>query len=191
MQTVQCHCSNGDPISAHALSPGNTAAEENRILRLFLGLLLMLMICSPGALRADAGTNQFLFLTIQIKGGVLTMQKASVVAGSLKPQQDSKDAEALVVALEDAEGKDRWSLAMEDPTIQRLEYEDPQHPGVIKSTVTHLDDVEFIARVPLMIGVRHVAIYRKEKNVPPTRTGAPSADKRLLHRIELPKEATK
>jgi hypothetical protein len=159
--------------------------------RLVIGLAMVILIGSSGPLQAAETTNQFLFLTLRLKGGIVTLEKASVVSGTLKPQQDSTDAEPLLVTLEQADGVERWSFAMDDPSIQRYEYEDPQHPGSLKLKLVPVDDIEFIARVPLSVGVRRMAVYRKQKSTQPAKAGASAATKRLLARIELPREVTK
>lgn len=169
----------------------NKVARASRTTRSSIGLAVMLMTLSLGRVQASDGTNQFLFLTLRLKGGAVTLEKASVVSGTLKPQQDSTDAEPLLVTLEQAEGEARWSLAIDDSSIQRYEYEDPQQPGALKSKLVQVDDVEFIVRAPLTPGVRHIAIYRKEKSIQPATAGESPPAKRLLARIELPKEVTK
>jgi hypothetical protein len=173
------------------VSTMNTVALAGGTTRLAIGLVVALMTLSLGRVPASDGTNQFLFLTLRLKGGTVTLEKASVVSGTLKPQQDSTDAEPLFVTLEPAEGEARWSLAIDDPSIQRYEYEDPQQSGVLKSKLVQVDDVEFVVRAPLTPGVRHIAIHRKEKSVQPAKAGALPAAKTLLARIELPKEVTK
>ena len=157
-----------------------------RIFSAFLGLLLLLT-----AARAEDEPKQFLFLTLRLRGNVVTLEKARVVQGTLKPQKDSTDEDPVIIALEEVEGKERWTIAINDPSIERLEYEDPQQPGVIKSTVVHNDDVEFIARVPLMADIHHVAVFRRQKQAPVGNAVAKAVSRKLLGRMELPKEARK
>jgi hypothetical protein len=102
-----------------------------------------------------------------------------------KPQRDSQELESLVVSLEATTGEERWSLAIADPSLQRLEYEDPDQPGRLLSKSVKVDDVEFIVRAPLTAGVRQVAVFRKEK------TGQQANQRRLLARMPLPAQAIK
>ena len=169
----------------------NTLPLPAKTMGLIIGLAMILMISMLDQVQAGEVTNQFLFLTLRLKGGVLTLEQASIVSGTLKPQQDSTEAEPLLVALEESGGVVRWSLAMDDPSVQRHEYEDPQQPGVLKSKLVHFDDIEFVVRAPLTPGVRSIVIHRKEKTVPAATPGAAPAAKKLLARIDLPKEVTK
>jgi hypothetical protein len=107
------------------------------------------------------------------------------VKGTLKPQRDSDEPESLVVSLEAAIGEERWKLSIADPSLQRLEYEDPDQPGTLRSKSVKVDDVEFVVRAPLTAGVRQVVVSRKEK------TGQQLNQKRLLARIPLPAQAIK
>ena len=158
---------------------------------LILSLTVILTMLSLGWTQAGEATNQFLFLTLRLKGRVVTLEKAAIVSGTLKPQVNSTDAEPLFVTLEQAEGAESWSLAMNDPSIQRYEYEDPQQPGVLKSKIVQVDDIEFIVRTPMTPGVRRIAIHHMDKSAKAASPGAAPAAKKLLARIDLPKEVTK
>jgi hypothetical protein len=166
--------------------------KVNRRIGLFLWGLALLTILSPARLVADDSTNQFLFLTLRLKGGTATLEKAQKVSGRLKKQLDSTDAESLLINLEKSSGEESWSVTIADPSIERLEYEDPDQPGALKSKVVQLDDVEFVVRAPLIVGVRQLAVYRKEKKEsPPGKSSLANESKRLLVRINLPDAVVK
>jgi hypothetical protein len=167
---------------------GIIPARSTPLLRLCLqlGLLLGLLTCS--SVRAEE-EGKFLFLTLRLKDGVVTVVKSAVVSGTLKPQRNSTKSDALHIQLEKNEGESAWSVAIDDPSVQRHEYEDPQQPGGIRSKEVKLADVEFIVRAPLLTDVRHLAVYRNE----PPASGAKAsavAVKKLLVRHALPKEVT-
>lgn len=151
----------------------------------------MLFASAPLGIQAgQSDTNQFLFLTLRLKAGVVTLEKAEIVAGTLKPQQNSTDEQPLLIALEQTKGIAQWSLKMDDPSVQRLEYEDPQQPGVLKTKLLATDDIEFIVRTPLITGVRHLAIHRQAARSKLIAADS-SATNSLLARIELPQAVTK
>ena len=160
-----------------------------RILPFVIGLIAVLSVLLPlGAQASD--TNQFLFLTLRLKGGVVTLEKAQIVKGTLKPQLNSTEEKPLLITLEQTKGIAEWSLTMDDPSIQRLEYEDPEHPGTLKTKLETVDDIEFIVRTPLITGVRHLAIERKATQTQRP-AGSAGVTNSLLARIELPKAVTK
>ena len=147
---------------------------------------LTLCLCLRGA-EAD---GKFLFLTLRYKDGDITLVKSALVSGTLKPRRNSTRPDALQIVLEKAEGQSAWSLAIDDPSVRRYEYEDPERPGVIRSKEVKVNDVEFIVRAPLVTDVRHLAVYRQEPPAPGAK--APAAPvKKLLVRHSLPREVTR
>ena len=84
-----------------------------------------------------------------------------------------------------------WSLAIDDPSVQRQEYEDPQQPGALRSKRVQVDDIEFVVRAPLTVGARYIRVYRKEKGTQAATPGASAPAQKLLARIELPGDVTR
>lgn len=160
--------------------------------RLILGVRLgvMLGLVLGLSLSAAEEDGKFLFLTLRYKDGVITVMKSAVVSGTLKPQRDSTKPDALQITLEKTEGESAWSVAMDDPSVRRYEYEDPQQPGVIRSKEVKRNDLEFIVRAPLLAGVRHLAVYRQEPPAPGAKPAAAPV-KKLLARHTLPPEVTR
>jgi len=174
--------------SNNAIHAGHLGVAWRWMPGLRLGLLLGLIFCF--FLRAAEEDGKFLFLTLLYKDGVITVVKSAVVSGSLKPQRDSIKPDALHVTLEKTEGESAWSIAIDDPSVRRYEYEDPEQPGVIRSKEVKVNDIEFIVRAPLVAGVRHLAIYRQEPPAPGEKPPAVPV-KKLLVRHALPKEVTR
>jgi hypothetical protein len=160
----------------------------HRASRLRLGLLLGLILCL--SLRAAEEDEKFLFLTLRYKDGAITLVKSAVVSGTLKPQRNSARPDALQIHLEKTEGESAWSLVMDDPSVRRYEYEDPDQPGVIRSKEVRVNDTEFIIRAPLLPGVRHLAVYRQEPPAPGAKAPA-TPSKKLLVRHTLPQGVTR
>jgi hypothetical protein len=164
---------------------------SSRTVLLAIGLITMLFVSASLDTRAQGDTtNQFLFLTLRLKNGTVTLEKAQTVAGTLKPQLNSTDERPLLITLEQTKDIAQWSLAIEDPSVQRLEYEDPEHPGMLKSKLVVIEDIEFIVRTPLITGVRHLAVHRKTTQITQA-VGNSSVTNSLLARIELPQAVTK
>ena len=150
-------------------------------------LLLGLLLCH--ALSAE--DEKFLFLTLRYKDGNITLVKSAVVSGTLKPQRNSKKPNALQIQLEKNNGTSVWSVVVDDPSVQRYEYEDPQQPGVIRSKEVKLNDVEFIVRAPLVTEVRQLAVYRVDPTAPGAKSSTSATVTNLLVRQVLPKEVTR
>jgi hypothetical protein len=136
--------------------------------------------------------DQILFLHLRMKGGTLTLVKSATVPGVLKSRRSADKKAPLQLEVETAEGASLWSDTMNDPSVRRYEYEDPDNPGVIKSKVVRLNEVEFTVRVPLKKEARRLSFYRVS---PPAEKGktliAPDAKsskpaKELIARIDLP-----
>ena len=161
-----------------------------------LALLLMLLNAAPAALAAD--TNQtgsvveekFPLLTLRFKDGELLPVNSKVVAGALKPQRNSTKPNNLLVQLEDAAGLRIWSLTLDDPAVQRYEYEDPDEPGRIRFTEARSDDVDFLVRVPLDVRARQVAVFRRERAAA-AGTNEASVVSRLLLRQPIPTDSSR
>ena len=164
--------------------------RRSTVLRTSLvALALSLFTCHTAT--AQSEQDKFFFLTFRLTNGVVTLVKSEVKPGTLKPQRDSTRAVALRFVLEKAEDEGLWSRRIDDPSVQRLEYEDPDHPGEIQSKTVQLDDVEFIVRAPYRKEVRHVAIYREELQPAVAGEKAAPPKKELLVRIPLPVEESK
>jgi len=151
-------------------------------------VMLGLMLCLSSPAADEEG--KFLFLTLRFKDGVVTVVKSTLVNGTLKPQRDSKKTDAFHISLGKTEGESIWSVAIDDPSVCRYEYEDPQAPGTIRVKEVKLDDVEFIVRVPLIDGVRQLEVYRHES--PASGAKQPTTPvKKLLLQHKLPQEVTR
>ena len=150
-------------------------------------LLALLLVCVC-ATTAQPDQARFFFLTFRLKAGALTLVKARVMPGTLKPQRDGTQPDALRFVLEQAADESLWSRRLDDPSVQRLEYEDPDHPGQIKSKTVQLDDVEFIVRAPYHPNARQVVIYREHVEIPVDGAKAAPPVRQLLARLPLPAE---
>ena len=134
--------------------------------------------------------ERILFLQLRIKDNVVSLLKASSRPGVLKRQPHKEE---LTLELLSPEGVSLWTAGVEDPGIQRFEYEDPDHPGELKTKVIETPDTEFTVRVPWKKGAKRLSVYRHER--PSVSGKAPLAPvraaRRHLGQVELPVEETK
>ena len=151
----------------------------------------LLGLLTSGFVYGQAKTDdKFLFLHLQLKDGVITLIKSAAVPGVLKPQRRLDKPGAFQFDAESAAGVSLWSGAMNDPSIRRYEYADPDNPGAIKAKVVQLNQVEFTVRLPILKEAHHLSFYRMEA-APANAFAAPGAKstpltKALIARIQLP-----
>ncbi len=72
---------------------------------------------------------------------------------------------------------------MDDPSVHRYEYEDPDRPGQLAIREVRTEKSEFVLRVPLMDGVDHIEFYRID-DMPGEVTKVAGA-RRSIGRIQL------
>jgi hypothetical protein len=136
--------------------------------------------------------DQILFLHLRMKDGTLTLVRSATVAGVLKSRRSADKKAPFQLEVETAEGASLWGEKMTDPSVRRYEYEDPDNPGVIKSKVVQLNEVEFTVRVPFKKEARRLSFYRvsqpaekgKTLIAPDAKSSKPA--KELIARIDLP-----
>jgi hypothetical protein len=133
--------------------------------------------------------DTFLFLTLRMRTGEVSVVRSQIVPGTLKPQPAPRAPEPLAVVLEDSDGTELATARLDDPSLRRFEYEDPDQPGAIKARTVPVDDTEFIVRVPQPARATRVAVYREAAGAAGTgsteRVKPP--DRKLLKRLDLPK----
>lgn len=149
-------------------------------------VLLITIFSSTAALpAAEAAEPGILFLQLRLKDGTFSLVSATNVPGMLKAPRGAKPAKEFQLVVEVAEGKPVWTEEIADPSVERLEYEDPAKPGGIQVKEVRRAEVEFTVRVPAGSGQRTLAIYRRPAsgtNV--VQNAVPSRE--LVSRIELP-----
>ena len=76
----------------------------------------------------------------------------------------------------DKDGKVVYQGSFDDPLVKRLEYEDPDNPGKLKSITVFLDKAELTVRVPGDMNIENVSFYRLS-------TGSDIAAKKEMGRL--------
>ena len=134
------------------------------------GWFLLFLAACPLAVNAQLSSPKILFLHLKLESNQVSMVKASLAHGTLKRFSERPPSLDLEVAT--SVGEVIWTNRVADPSIRRLEYEDPVHPGEVIGKEVHLTNVEFTVRVPVFPNADHVSFYRTE---PPAGTNAPAA----------------
>jgi hypothetical protein len=138
-------------------------------------LAVVLAVAAP----ADGG---ILFLHLRLKNGVVTLVSSAVRPGVLKQPRDGKARGALTFQMVTADGVTLENSAAEDPSTQRLEYEDPNNPGHFLVKVIQSPDVEFTVRLPHHTAGRQVKFFRQANAGGLAAAAAPA----LIGTIDLP-----
>lgn len=161
-----------------------------RSLRIWIGCLAALSLVSASLAADEKEPERILFLHLRIKDNVVSLVKASSRPGVLKKPQHQ---EGLTLELLSPEGTPLWTAGVEDPGVQRFEYEDPENPGQLLTKIVERPDTEFTVRVPWKKGATHLSVHRHERAPAAAKApGAPAqAARRHLGRVELPAEETK
>ena len=124
-----------------------------------LSLLFALSLVVAAA--AQEPPARILFLHFKFKDDQISLIKTTVATGTLKTIPHGGHFK-LEVELASAAGQILWTNVVPDPSIELLEYEDPDHPGEMTSKVVSKNDVEFVVRVPFMPQARQLKFYRAQ-----------------------------
>ena len=152
-----------------------------------LAALVLTLASAAGQPSPPAG-DAFYLLTFRMTTGEVAMVRSQLVPGTLKSQPAPRSPAPLLVALEDTNRRELATARLDDPSVRRYEYEDPDHPGAIQFKVVPVEDTEFMIRIPRPAGATHVAVYREA-----TVAGTPGSEKakpperKLLKRFDLSK----
>ncbi len=158
------------------------------------GIILFLLLSLAAAMRAAAqdAVPRMLFLHLKMETNQVSLLGASVAPGKARPA--AGEASQLQVEIADAAGQLLWTNSVSDPTVRRLEYEDPEHPGSILHKDVQMTNVEFVVRAPALANARQVSFFSSRSaaatNSPPLKQAIP-AQRTPLGVVTLPDEVTK
>jgi hypothetical protein len=114
--------------------------------------------------RADLvhAQNQILFLRLRIQNDSITMVRSNVRPGVLKQAMDFSKNGEIEYQCQSAAGLLLLSSVINDPSVRRYEFEDPEQPGALRMKEVKLKDVEFTLRIPFREDIRRVEFFRVE-----------------------------
>jgi hypothetical protein len=134
----------------------------NTLLRFAL-LIALVAMALPGAGAANAQTRseaQIVFLHLRMKNDTLTLVKSALRPGLVKQRRLVEKSGGIYYEVISSSGKSLWQGVTGDPSQQRLEYEDPDHPGELKTKYVKLNEVEFTLRIPFNPEMSRLELYR-------------------------------
>lgn len=153
-------------------------------LRHFFWIALLLFEFNAGCRGWAEESPQILFLHLKLNGDAISLLESTVKPGRLKTPVRSTKLGDLHLEIIGADGATLWDSTMPDPSVRRLDYADPEHPGRLKSKIVRTGDVEFNVRVPFYPQARKLTLQRLSEPAIPS--DAPTNQKKLLGIIELP-----
>jgi hypothetical protein len=157
------------------------------------GWVFLLCALDGRAVFAQESSPKIVFLHLKLESNQVSLVSASVSPGTLKRFPERHPALDLEVAT--SAGQVLWTNNVADPSIRRLEYEDPDHPGQILNKQVQLTNTEFTVRVPAFPNAQQVNFYLAlppgATNVVGAKTSATNAlpPRKLLGTVILPQEA--
>jgi hypothetical protein len=109
-------------------------------------------------LRPD-GSAGITFLHLRATADGFELIEAKTVNGSLRTRRYDSAKLGLHVEVRSADNRVLFRDVYPEPTVTRLEYEDPEHPGKIRAKEVTIQ--EFTIRVPYFGEARTVHFYRR------------------------------
>jgi len=134
----------------------------NTLLR-FAFLLALMAMALPGASAVNAQPQseaQIVFLHLRMKSDTLALVKSALRPGRVKQRRLVEKSGGIYYEVISASGKSLWQGVTDDPSQQRLEYEDPDHPGELKIKYVELNEAEFTLRIPFKPAMHRLELYR-------------------------------
>jgi len=100
------------------------------------------------------------FLHLRATATGFELVEARTVNGSLRIRRYDPAKPGLHVEVRTADNRVLFREVYPEPTVSRLEYEDPEHPGKIRTQAVAVPSEEFTIRVPYFSDGRTVHFYR-------------------------------
>ena len=129
------------------------------------GAFVLFLFWVGASLAQTNAEPKILFLQLKVKGGAVSLVKSATRPGILKRTR-TPAADELQFELLSETGESLWRAGVPDPTVRRVEYEDPPGSGNLKSKVIQLEEAEVTVRVPVVPKGHHVEFYRLEAPTP-------------------------
>jgi len=152
----------------------------------FALLVAMVAMALPGASAANAQPKseaQIVFLHLRMKNDTLTLVKSALRPGLVKQRRPVEKTGGIYYDVVSSSGKSLWQGVTGDPSQQRLEYEDPDHPGQLKIKYLELKVTEFTLRIPFKPEMNRLELYRMAPAAPDS--GRPKVVRKLISSIPL------
>ena len=134
----------------------------SRSMPALLFALAVITGCSTTQPKGEHATDgpRILFLHLRVTDSSATLLDSSVEPGTVKQRRVQENVNHIQFEVTSSSGQRLWSGDVEDPLVRHLEYEDPDHPGEIKSRLVRTGEGEVMIRFPLVENGSHVDLYR-------------------------------
>ncbi len=119
----------------------------------------VLLASGVGAGSSPDRSSGITFLHLRATATGFELVDARTVNGSLRTRRYDAAKPGLHVEVRSADDRVLFRDVYPDPTVRRLEYEDPEHPGKIRAK--EIPNQEFTIRVPDFAEARTVHFYRR------------------------------
>jgi hypothetical protein len=119
----------------------------------------LLASAEVGAASRSDGSAGITFLHLRATADGFELIEAKTVNGSLRTRRYDAAKPGLHVEVRSADDRVLFRDVHPEPTVTRLEYEDPEHPGKIRAK--EITNQEFTIRVPYFAEARSVHFYRR------------------------------
>jgi hypothetical protein len=129
----------------------------------FISVVICAGLVATAELGAAAAPDQSVgitFLHLRTTADGFELVEAKTVNGSLRARRYDSAKPGLHVELRSADDRVLFRDVYPEPTVTRLEYEDPQHPGKIRVKEI-APTAEFTIRVPYIAEARTAHFYRR------------------------------
>lgn len=139
---------------------------------------LVFILAAANSLPAQTpSAAQIVFLKFKMTNDTLTLVQSALRPGVLKQKRGGETRGEISYEVRSSSGKLLWREAMEDPLLQRFEYEEPANPGQIKIKAVKLNEAEFTLRLPFKPEAHRIEFYRQ--NSPEANQGRLKASRRV------------
>ena len=122
-----------------------------------------LLIGPAVAQSEDSAGKGIAFLTLLRTQDGVRLIDWTIAKGALRQPRTWADRGNLEYEAVGAQGDVVWRGSLSDPSIRRLEYEDPAHPGRLLAKFITLDSARFVVRVPADSAIDHITFYRVQR----------------------------
>ncbi len=127
--------------------------------------------------------SKILFLRLSIQNDSIALVRSSIRPGVLKQGEGSGRGSGIEYQCRSASGQIVATGIIADPSIRHYEYEDPEHPGILKTTHVKLKSAQFTLRLALKENLSRVEFYRVASD--PNAGVLPKATRTFLGTIEI------
>jgi hypothetical protein len=122
------------------------------------------MFCSGPLQAEESGNAGIVFLRMYIDRDSISLIESIVVPGAFKQPRAGSISRDMYYEVESKDGTVVTSGTVDDPLVRRVEYEDPDNPGTLKSKVIELSEADFVLRLNYSDDIEFVSFYKLTTN---------------------------